>query len=94
MLEEEFGIKELDDWYKVSYEQIKNIGKNVSQLQKVKLSNVLQQVYPQHFWDVEKLTLSGAKTATQNRAKALLHVYEFVSATTSSSYSLTVLNKN
>jgi hypothetical protein len=73
MLEEELEIKNKDDWYRVSYEQIKSlVGGRQKQLKKVTLAQVLHQVYPQHKWDIERLKLAGSKQASQNTVKLLL----------------------
>lgn len=72
ILEEELGISNLSDWYRVSYDNIKSVGISDSQIKKLTFSKILEEIYPDHDWDMAKLRLSGAKMATQRLIKVLL----------------------
>lgn len=75
ILEKELGIANPSDWYRVSYENIRNVGITDSQIRKITFSKILPSVYPDHSWDMAKLQLSGAKMATQRWVKLLLKKY-------------------
>eukprot|EP01114_Cavostelium_apophysatum_P016027 TRINITY_DN4492_c0_g1_i1.p1 TRINITY_DN4492_c0_g1~~TRINITY_DN4492_c0_g1_i1.p1 ORF type:complete len:534 (-),score=111.87 TRINITY_DN4492_c0_g1_i1:429-2030(-) len=63
--EKEFNIKILDDWYKVTSKQFKNIGGSALLQKYGQLSNVLGTFYPKHNWDWSgKLARSKTKTQT------------------------------
>jgi hypothetical protein len=54
-LSQQFFVKSLDDWYRISAQQMKQLGA-FGILQKYKgMKAVLQHIYPQHSWDSMKL---------------------------------------
>ena len=62
---ENLYIKELEDWYRVSLQQISKIAP-ISGIKSTKgLASMLQNVYPDHKWNLEKLLSKGPIKASQ-----------------------------
>jgi hypothetical protein len=58
----ELHIKNLEDWYRVSYAQMKEIGAWYSADAVGGLTPLLRAAYPEHRWDTTKLSVSGKKS--------------------------------
>ena len=72
-LTETLHIKTLDDWYRVSLEQIARFVSPTSIKNAQQLAQVLQELYPTHTWDVEKLTTrKGPIKAAQRLLTAMV----------------------
>src|SRR5689334_21048249 len=55
-LGEQLSITKMDDWYRVSLEQIRKVVPLSRLNNNSSVSNMLRSVYPEHKWDMEKLS--------------------------------------
>ena len=65
-------IGNLEDWYRVSFEQINRIAPSTP-FQSKGMANMLNVTYPDHIWDLNKLQLrSGPNKASQRMLAAIV----------------------
>eukprot|EP01027_Heterolobosea_sp_BB2_P026356 GEZU01040587.1.p1 GENE.GEZU01040587.1~~GEZU01040587.1.p1 ORF type:complete len:509 (-),score=114.87 GEZU01040587.1:129-1430(-) len=64
-LAKEFDIQQLDEWYRVSHEQIRALGGYATLVEHGGLCAVLKKLYPEHHWDEERFARAKGKKASQ-----------------------------
>lgn len=66
-LSDKLQIGRLEDWYRVSFRDIKRLAPG-SLVNKGTLGKMLQEIYPEHPWDIPRLTFkTGAVRASQRK---------------------------
>lgn len=71
-LEKELYVRQLDDWYRVSFKQINSVAP-LTLLHRVGLDKLLMTVYQQHPWDAKRLNARlGRMKAAQRLLAALV----------------------
>ena len=68
-LSEQLQFRSLDDWYRVSGKQIQKFVPTVGFSTTI-LPKLLQKAYPEHNWDISKLTLKGTSIKASQRELA------------------------
>eukprot|EP00026_Physarum_polycephalum_P004215 Phypoly_transcript_04232.p1 GENE.Phypoly_transcript_04232~~Phypoly_transcript_04232.p1 ORF type:complete len:701 (+),score=132.74 Phypoly_transcript_04232:83-2185(+) len=75
-LETQLGITRVDDWYRVSADQIqKHVRATRTYIERMGLPALLRMVYPRHPWDDSKFPPSYFKLSKQRMMKVLLAKY-------------------
>jgi hypothetical protein len=69
---EHFGVKELDDWYAVSAEDVKKELSFIGNYYNSSLYNALKTLYPQHNWDPLRFSRVSRGYWTENAQRAAL----------------------
>jgi hypothetical protein len=62
----ELHVKDLDDWYRISYTQIHRVAP-LTAFQKYPLEKILAEVYPNHSWDLFKLKSKRGEMKSSQR---------------------------
>ena len=75
-LEGQLGIKSLDQWYRVSVEQVQKLASFGGQLTLALLAELLQANYSQHQWEKEKLLRSGGAPSRASQRTVLIALQE------------------
>ena len=63
-------IKDLEDWYRISLEQLKS-SFSLSQLSKKDMVVMLKTAYPRHSWDLNRLSGTNIPTRSSQRILAV-----------------------
>jgi hypothetical protein len=71
-LGEKISIKSLEDWYRISVQQIRTIAPLRILQNPVSFTEILRSAYPEYSWDVEKLKRSVRAKASQRLAATAL----------------------
>jgi hypothetical protein len=82
-MRQELNLKDLDDWYLLSSKDIKHIPK-ASLLRKHSVVDLLGQAYPDHLWDVRKLSAQWKNKPSEQYKPDIKAVNEPISAGVSS----------
>eukprot|EP01125_Pyxidicula_operculata_P009004 TRINITY_DN2973_c0_g1_i1.p1 TRINITY_DN2973_c0_g1~~TRINITY_DN2973_c0_g1_i1.p1 ORF type:complete len:519 (+),score=100.26 TRINITY_DN2973_c0_g1_i1:46-1602(+) len=62
-IEEKLYINKKEDWYRISYNQLRKVGASGILAQVGTLSQLLQKAYPHYSWDVHKLSFKFKKAS-------------------------------
>jgi hypothetical protein len=64
-MEKELKIVDVDDWYRVSFKQIRQLAPLSNLETKTALLEILMRVYPNHNWNEQRMSRVGPKKASQ-----------------------------
>jgi hypothetical protein len=71
-LEESLKIKDMSEWYRVSYSQIAEHSKHTNVIQQYSLEKLLKEAYPNHKWNTAALKQRKNSKASQRWLRVLI----------------------
>jgi len=66
-LKEKLKIIDLNDWYRISWNQIREVHQYMSVFQKYPLEKLLEESYPHHQWNISTLQSKGKYVKSSQR---------------------------
>lgn len=73
--EKEIGVLSTDDWYRVSFQQVRELPRGASLLQRYTLLDALSIAYPSVQWDRKALLSVGKKAAQRHMLQSLAAIF-------------------